>query len=473
MEFTSLYFAVFAIASVFIYYLLGRTSRIVLLNLLSLGFVASLNLNLLYYILGYTLINYSIGLFIGKTESKKQILWIGIGLNLLQLILLKYVDFTITPLFKLFDSGINPGRISEIIVPIGISYFTFQGIGYLVNIKMGWEKPERNILDFLLYIIFYPKFLSGPIERSNHFLPQLKNKISFDKSNMTVGFRLILFGLFKKLVIANQLSSFVTAVYTNSATIPGELVWLLILVQPLYLYFDFSGYTDIAIGYARLYGIKLIPNFNSPYLAENLTNFWRRWHISLSSWFNDYIFKQLMFRLRRWKNKASLAALFVTWTLFGIWHGAGWNFMILGFIFAIAMIYEFFTRKQRYQLFSKIPGLPRVWLGRFFTYLFYGTALIFFFSPDLTSTVSLFSNLGNLDGTADLGISMIPMLFGVVVSIFFIGYEVLQNDYEKFFANLMRIWNNYRFLRLVVYYILAVAVISEMGNKGSFVYEMF
>lgn len=473
MEFTSLYLAVFAIISVFIYYILGQTGRIILLNLLSLGFIATLNLNLLLYILGYTVVNYSIGLIIGKAESKKLILWFGIGLNLLQLILLKYVDFTIKPLFQLFDSGIDPGRFSEIIVPIGISYFTFQGIGYLVNIKMGWEKPERKILDFLLYITFYPKFLSGPIERSNHFLPQLKKKITFDKSNLTIGFRLILFGLFKKLIIANHLSAFVTTVYGNSDTIAGEYVWILILVQPLYLYFDFSGYTDIAIGYARLYGINLIPNFNSPYLAENVTNFWKRFHISLSSWFNDYVFKQLMFRLRRWKTKASLVALFVTWTLFGIWHGAGWNFMILGFVFALAMIYEFFTRKQRYKLFAKLPDFPRVWIGRFSTYLFYGTALIFFFSPDLNSTFSLFGNLGNLNAPTELGVSMIPMLFGVLVSMFFIGYEILQNDYGQSFNKLMKVWNGYRFLRYVVYYALVVVVISEMGNKGSFVYEMF
>ncbi len=258
---------------------------------------------------------------------------------------------------------------------------------------MGWEKPENNIFRFLLYITFYPKFISGPIERSNHFIPQLKKEIAFNEENVTSGLRTALLGFFKKVVIANQLGSYITGIYGDPGIYGGNTLLSVILVQPLYLYFDFSGYTDIAIGLSRAFGINLLPNFNRPFLAQNVTTFWKRFHMSLSLWFNDYIFKQTSFKYRKLGKYAAVLSVFLTFTLFGIWHGAGWNFMLLGFLQAVAINYEFFTRKIRYDIFSKLPVKTGLNIGRIITYLFYGISLVFFFSPNLGKMIDFFSGL--------------------------------------------------------------------------------
>ena len=204
--------------------------------------------------------------------------------------------FRSDPVFEALNSTIAVSKLSEIIVPLGISYFTLQGIGYLINVKMGWEKPEKNFLIFLLYIIFYPKFLSGPVERSNHILPQLKQLTGFNDQQVSDGLRLALIGFFKKVAIANQIAPYTVGSYENINFADGSTSWLIFIIQPLYLYFDFSGYTDMARGVAKTFGIELLPNFNRPFFADNVTNFWKRFHISLSSWFNDYVFKQTSFK---------------------------------------------------------------------------------------------------------------------------------------------------------------------------------
>lgn len=473
MELISIYFTILVIISVFIYYLLNQKFRVPFLTLLSCGFIASLNLNLLIYILGYAAINYFIGVKIPGSKHKKLLFGTGLILNLLQLILLKYANFTIDPVLQLFHSDLAVARLALIIVPIGISYFTLQGIGYLVNVNMGWEKPEKRFMDFLLYITFYPKFLSGPIARSNRFLPQLKDHQSFDGEDFMTGMRIAFWGFFKKLVIANQLAPYIGQAYAHAETIGGGYVWLAILIQPLYLYFDFSGYTDIAIGFARMYGIKLPPNFNSPFLAQNITNFWKRFHISLSSWFNDYVFMRLIFRYRKLKAYASIIAIFITWSLFGVWHGAGWNFMILGFVLAGSIIYEFFTKRKRAALFAKLPGFARIWVGRICTYLFYGLALTFFFSPDRSSTIHFFSNAFNFSGSSPGHVLVMPLLFGLSIAGIYLLYEVLQNDFKDYYEKVIMFWNKYKVVRLIIYYVIAVLIISELGGNSSFVYEMF
>ncbi|MBK7480417.1 MAG: hypothetical protein IPI69_12330 [Bacteroidales bacterium] len=189
--------------------------------------------------------------------------------------MLKYSTFAIDPLLNLIGLRIELSKLSEIILPIGISYFTLQGIGYLINIKNGWEKPEKDFLYFFQYIIFFPKFLSGPVERSNHFLPQLRKNINISDLYLADGAKLVLIGYFKKVAIANQLSSYALSVYSFDQA-GGCLSWVLFIIQPLYLYFDFSGYTDIALGISKMFGIDLLPNFQRPFFAENVTTFWKK-----------------------------------------------------------------------------------------------------------------------------------------------------------------------------------------------------
>jgi alginate O-acetyltransferase complex protein AlgI len=477
MEIISFKFALAAIASILAFYLLNQKYRIWLLKILSCGFIASFSYYLLIYILIYALINYFIGLRIPDSRNKIGLYRAGIIINISQLIFLRYASFAIDPVLRILGTSLLVSKLSEIIIPIGISYFTLQGIGYLINVKMGWEKPEKSFSDFLLYITFYPKFLSGPVERSNHFLPQIKAVRSFNERQVSLGLRLALFGFFKKVAIANQIAPFINSTYDGVNTADGSSLWFLLLVQPLYLYFDFSGYTDIAIGLAKAMGIDLLPNFNRPFFAENVTTFWKKFHISLSSWFNDYVFRQVSFRRRKWGIYASTYAVFLTFTLFGIWHGAGWNFMILGFMQALAINYEFFTRRWRLRVFSKVPDLPRIWFGRVATYLFYCISLVFFFSPDIGSTFTFFSHLFSVTGSfAAVVLNTVPVQ-SIAFILVFLVIELIDNDYGVLAKKIDAIWSGgkmiSRVFRLIIYY-YAIITIFVLGNEvQQFIYFKF
>ena len=477
MQITSITYVLLAIASIFIFYLVNNKYKIGYLALLSCIFIASYSYHLLIYVIAYSFINYYIGLKIPVVRSGKALFRIGIILNLLQLLFLRYSSFAIDPVLNIFHSDLNVSKLSEIIVPIGISYFTLQGIGYLINIKMGWEKPENKFLNFLLYIVFYPKFLSGPVERSNHFLPQLKKDQTFNEHQVEEGLRIALFGFFKKIAIANQIAPYVISTYADINSVSGNILWIILLIGPLYIYFDFSGYTDIAIGFAKAFGIELLPNFNRPFFSENVTVFWKRFHISLSSWFNDYVFRQTSFKFRRWGVYASVFALLVTWTLFGIWHGAGWNFMMLGFIQALAIIYEFFTKKWRLSIFSRVPNYLRIWFGRICTYLFYSGSLVFFYSTDISSAFKYFSKLTEIGGPLMLGpVSRAPYSVFIYIPVL-LFLELLNNDFEKTYNKLESFWFHEsakrRILRWALYSLIIILVLI-VGNKGEqFIYVNF
>jgi alginate O-acetyltransferase complex protein AlgI len=485
MDIVSYRFAIIAVSTVFVFYLIDSKFRIWFLALLSCVFIATFSYLLLLYILVYSLFNYYIGIKIHETNFKVAFFRTGVFLNLAQLFVLKYPTLVIDPAIHLFNFEFHFTRISEIIIPLGISYFTLQGIGYLVNIKMGWEKPEYKYINFFLYTAFYPKFLSGPVEQSNHFLPQLVDLGSFDRQNIVIGFRLVLLGLLKKNIIANQLSIIVNPVYNDLSTHGGSMLLLVILIQPLYIYFDFSGYTDIARGFAKTYGIDLLPNFDRPFFSENVTTFWKRFHMSLALWFNDYIFKQLCFKLRKWKTHATIAAVVVTWLLFGIWHGAGWNFMVLGLLQALAINYEFFTKRLRTRLFSKIPINCTKFLGRLLTYLFYGISLVFFFSPNLKTSLAFFHGLKYMDFPFTVSKTLIidnivdiisySAAFGILIV--FLIIEKISCDNRELHKKIESLWtcDKFRFhlFRFFIYYIALLLMFYFGGMQTKFIYFQF
>ena len=475
MEITSYYFILSSVASIFVFYKLKPGYRMSFLALLSCVFVMTYSYPLLLYVLAFALFNYYTGIKI-QTTGNNLFFKAGMVINLLQLFILKYASFTFDPVFRIFNADPGLSKLSGFIIPVGISYFTLQGIGYLINVHLKWEKPESNFIHFLLYIIFWPRFLSGPIERSNHFLPQLKKPAVFDEKNVTEGLRTILLGLFKKIAIANQLAPFVGNTYGNISAADSSSLWLLLLIQPLYLYFDFSGYTDIALGIARTFGIGLLPNFNRPFLSENMTGFWKRFHISLSSWFHDYVFIRTSFRFRRWGVHGSVFAIFITWMLFGVWHGAGWTFMILGLLQAIAIIYEFFTKRWRALLFSKLPlGLGR-WIGRICTYFFFCGALVFFFAPDLNSVFRFYEGLSSLNKFAPSGINydiLIVVLFFMSV---FLAFEIIYSDFSKLSEKLKVFRSDGRSYRVIrwTFYFFLVTILTVLNNETQeFVYFRF
>ena len=463
MEITSITFILISIIVVFIYYLINQKTRVLFLTIVSCGFIATYSYKLLVYIFIYTLINYYIGLRIPDSRRKKALFRAGVIINITQLVLLKYVSFSIGPLFDLLGLNVDFYALSRFIIPIGVSYFTLQGIGYLTNVNLGWEKPERGFLPFLLYMVFYPRFISGPVDRSIRFLSQLQIRQSFDRENVTEGARLVLFGLFKKIVLANQLSPIVNDAFTTGNMTGDTNLWLVLFIQPLYLYFDFSGYTDIAIGFARAFGLRLPINFNRPFLAENVSTFWKRFHVSLSSWFHDYIFMRILFRRRKWKKNATNFALLITWILFGIWHGAGWNFILLGLLQALAIYYEFLSKRLRAKVFSSLPDFPGKWLGRMITYVFYSISLVFFFAPDIRSAFSFFSRLSQNILKLPGSIREQSFIMVVISILAVMGLEIIREDYSRISNGIERVWGSTKranmLFRWFVYYLLIVLII--------------
>jgi len=302
-------------------------------------------------ILGFTIvIDYFAGIYIENAEGKKRKLFLIFSLiaNIGVLAIFKYYNF-INDNLSIFLDGFgsnNPFPYLSILLPIGLSFHTFQAMSYTIEIYRGNQKAERHFGIYALYVMFYPQLVAGPIERPQNLLPQFREKHNFEYKRVTDGLKLMFWGLFQKVVIADNLARFVDVVYKNPQNYYGWDIILVTLFFTIQIYADFSGYSDIARGAAKVMGFRLMLNFKSPYFAASIQEFWKRWHISLSSWFKDYVYVPIG-GSRHGKSKLLLAIL-VTFGLSGLWHGANWTFVLWGFYHAVLYLLE-------NQLFKKIP----------------------------------------------------------------------------------------------------------------------
>lgn len=331
MTFHSLSYFLFLPVVYLIFYLCPDRWRWLVLLGSSYAFYASLQaLYLPAVLLALTGISYACALRIAlqpEEAGRKRWLRIGVWACIGTLVLLKYL-----PLLASRAHAI-PGldrNLSAALIGIGVSYFSFQAISYLADVYLEVEEPERHLGRFALYLAFFPKLLQGPIERAGDLLPQLREPYRFDYDAMRSGLLLFACGLFKKVVLADRLALYADQVYNNVQQYSGPGLVLGTYAYALQIYFDFSGYTDMARGTGRMFGIKLSENFNAPYLATSIADFWRRWHISFSRFILDYIFKPLQMGWRDWGQSGTAAALLVTFLVSGIWHGASWGFLVWG-----------------------------------------------------------------------------------------------------------------------------------------------
>lgn len=368
------------------YHIVHKKHKAYVLFIASTGFIAALSVSVAIFSLLFTLLNYYFGISLEKAGEKKRLkdrlFWFYISADIGVLAFFKYFDSFFKETIALFsDSWIYTQEpLHSVMVPIGISYYTFQCLGYLIRIDRGSEKAEHHFAVFATYLLFFPRFLSGPVERSGHFFPQLQQPATFDRKYIEEGARKILWGLFKKIVIADQLYESVSQVYGHIHQYEGIPLIMILLVQTIYIYCDFSGYTDIASGIARCFGIHLISNFNRPFLARNISEFWRRWHISLSSWCNDFIYNPFIVKYRRWGNTAVITGIFLTFFIVGIWHGANLTFVILGLLQGVAIVYEFYTKRYRLKLASKFSKSFVNLVSRILVFIFMSFSMVFFFS---------------------------------------------------------------------------------------------
>ena len=287
------------------------------------------------------------GLLIGKAETKgkaKTWMWLNIVLNLGILALFKYYDFFVTEFAHLFHVS-TEGLLLKVILPVGISFYTFQALSYSIDVYRGKIAPTKDIVAFFAFISFFPQLVAGPIERATNLLPQFLKKREFRYDNAVDGMRQILWGLFKKIVVADNCAVYVDQVFSTYAEQSGSTLLMAAIFFTFQIYGDFSGYSDIAIGTAKLFGIKLMRNFNVPYFSRDIAEFWRRWHISLTTWFRDYVYIPLG-GSRVSKSKV-VRNTFIIFLVSGFWHGANWTFIAWGAYHAILFLPLILTGKNR------------------------------------------------------------------------------------------------------------------------------
>ncbi|MEO6682734.1 MAG: MBOAT family O-acyltransferase [Ginsengibacter sp.] len=425
-------------------------------------------------ILFIVIANYLLGFYIEKSSDKRrrQYLNISLGINLGILIFYKYWNFALSNFFDFLGLlRINYSiPFFEIALPLGLSYYIFQTIGYNLDIYRGSIKAEKKILDFSLFTLFFPKLLVGPIERAHRFLPQLKEKIYFNQNNIVKGSKRIIWGLFKKLVVADRIFIYQTAIFASSQEQSGATLALASILYTFQVYADFSGYTDIAIGTARLFGYDLMENFKQPLLAKNIGDFWRRWHISLSTWVNDYIFNPVALHHRQWGKWSIFYALLISFVVIGVWHGASWNYVVFGLLQAFALIYEFSTRKIRNQWSKKTMKAFYNPISILFTFLFITFSLIVFRSENFMDAVyfvrGIFTNSGNL--FIDKPSTIIFIITGITVMML----NDLQVEYKTFKYSLLSN-NNWLIQQLSYAALIIYILIAGVFDGGQFIYFAF
>ena len=348
MLFNSLTFLVFFPCVFLLCYILPFRFRKYFLLAASYYFYMCWKPEFIVLILFSTVVDYCCGLGMARRpERKKLLLAVSLTMNLGLLFFFKYLNFfgeTLTALCRAISIPFSAPALN-IILPVGISFYTFQTLSYTLDIYKGKLEPERDFVTFALFVSFFPQLVAGPIEKASNLLPQLKVEHPFDYKSVTWGAKRMVWGFFKKMVVADQLAVLIVdPVYQNPDQYQGGALVLATLAFAIQIYCDFGGYSDIARGCAQMMGVRLMENFHNPYFADSITEFWRRWHISLTSWFREYIYIPLGGN-RKGAAKKCLFVL-ITFTLSGLWHGADWTFVLWGLLYALIMDLEFLWSRR-------------------------------------------------------------------------------------------------------------------------------
>jgi D-alanyl-lipoteichoic acid acyltransferase DltB (MBOAT superfamily) len=408
-----------------------------------------------------------------KNQKEKKIwFWLSVTINLGFLGVFKYYNFFASSFADaLLQLGfvINPWTLS-VILPVGISFYTFHGLSYVIDIYKNRIEAEKNFIDYSVFVSFFPLLVAGPIERATHLLPQIQKKRSFDYVKAVDGLRQILWGLFKKIVIADQCAIYANQIFNNSSDFSGSTLLLGAIFFAFQIYGDFSGYSDIALGTARLFGIELLKNFSFPYFSRDIAEFWRRWHISLSSWFRDYLYIPL--GGSKSGNWAKIRNTFIIFIVSGFWHGANWTFIFWGALNALFIMPSIImkTNRNNLEIVAKGKLLPSI--KEFFqilvTFGFTVFAWIFFRAENVTHAMNYISKIFS---SSVFSIPSVKpnLLFILLLSFFIIEWFGREQKYaiEKFHHKIPRI------VRWTFYYILVFSIFYFTGSEQQFIYFQF
>ena len=409
-------------------------ARVWLLLVASFYFYASWNRWLALVVAGSATLDYLLARALdgcGRPALRRALVAVSVVANLGLLCYFKYANFFLQSLEEAVRAcgGQTHLPVLQVILPIGISFYTFEAINYTVDVYRRRIRAERNLAHFLLFITFFPHLVAGPIVRSRDFLPQIARRKRWDWARLNLGAQFFILGLFKKLAVADNMARFADPVFADPGQYGTAAVWTAVVAYALQIYCDFSGYTDMALGSAHMLGYKLAPNFNLPYLARNVSEFWRRWHISLSSWLRDYLFIPL--GGSRGGPVRTAANLMITMTLGGLWHGASWTFVVWGVLHGLYLI--------AHRAFRAACGVgPGRWVGAVLdtvpgragcvalTFLTVSGTWVFFRAPDFGTATAVLGRLvpGHPGLPAPVGMS----LFWVLVAVTVVCHGVGESD---------------------------------------------
>lgn len=403
MTFNSTSFLVFFPIVVLIFFLIPQRGKNIWLLICSYYFYMSWNPKYMFLIAISTLITWSVGLLIGKADRqasesrknrlKKVCLAFGLTSNLAILAFFKYSSFFMRNLSSVL-SRMNiefHTPLWDILLPVGISFYTLQAIGYTIDVYRGTIKPTENLLEYALFISFFPQLVAGPIERSKNLLRQFKEPHFFDSERVIKGILLMAWGFYKKLVIADRAALLVTPIYSSFESYNSIQILMATVVFAIQIYCDFSGYSDIAIGAAQVLGFHLMDNFHSPYFAASVSEFWHRWHISLSTWLRDYLYIPLGGnRAGKWKKYRNIM---ITFCISGLWHGAGWGYVIWGVLNGLYQVIGDLTKPFRTQIQKLLGVNTKCWSYRFFqgiiTFILIDFSWVFFRADSLSAALNM------------------------------------------------------------------------------------
>jgi alginate O-acetyltransferase complex protein AlgI len=447
-----------------LYWQLKKTAQQnILLLLTSLVFYGWWDWRFLGLITFSAVVDYFLALHIqSNSTNKKLLLYLSLFVNLGLLGFFKYYNFFVTEFIQLFQTmGIVLNQRSlELILPVGISFYTFQTMSYTIDVYKGAFKARKNFIDYFLYVSFFPQLVAGPIERASDILPQLEKSRTLDNNKITNGLRQILWGLFKKIAIADNCARLADQVFANPVSNNSSGLLLGMLFFTIQIYADFSAYSDIAIGSARLFGIDLKKNFAFPLFARNIPAFWRQWHISLMNWFRDYIYIPLggsrSGKTRQWFN------IFIVFFLSGLWHGANWTFIVFGLVHALAY-YLFLIYTNGVKL--KLPYL----LTWFWTLSIVVIGFTFFRATDVTAAYNIFAQL-SISDLFERPSSLPTISVGAVFILFFM-LEFLGRNSEYAIEQFLLKTN--KVLRWTFYYALIFIIFYIYNAPNQFLYFQF
>lgn len=430
---------------------------------------------LLSYLVAASAINFALGIYIEKTANQRNrrlLVWLGMVQGVGGLFFFKYFNFFILSIRDAFASiniELNINTLN-ILIPIGISFFTFRTISYLLDVDKGKIKASTDWVAFFGYVAFFPSLLSGPIDKAKMFLPQLEKRRKFDYGQATDGMRQILWGLFKKMVIADNCAPITSQIFENYQNEPASMLVYGAFLFTIQLYADFSGYTDMAIGFSRLIGFNITKNFDFPLFAQNIAEFWRKWHISLTAWLTEYVFTPLSITFRDLGKSGLILAIIVNFAIIGIWHGANWTYLVFGllngFYYIPLIIKGNFNKKKKITKGKLFPSFREA-LNMLATFFLVMLTFVFFKAETITQAFAYLTGIFSK--------SIIKMPDINLVATFFIGImiivEWLGRDQNYALENTFNNWP--KPIRWAMYFVIVMTIFLFAGKEQQFIYLQF